>query len=114
MICYYFIMQSKTRKNISTISTNQRKKIGVVVIIIVGIYALSLLIPPVAAYSWYPIAVIKCGGAPIIARPPFFGVRTYLTPSDPGYTVSWLNRPGDFYCTEEAAQKDGYRPNKYN
>jgi len=80
--------------------------------ILVIVYIASLFVRPISAFTRYPVMVVKCGRMPIIGQPPIFGVRTYLTPGNSAYNISFLNDPDNYFCTEYDAQRAGFSPDK--
>jgi len=71
-------------------------------------YVASLFIPGINAYTAYPLALIKCGGKPVIASK--FGGYTYMIPENRYYSVSFTNDPFLYYCSPQDAERAGFRP----
>lgn len=84
----------------------RKKVVGVVAGSIVGLYVLSLFVPLVSAYSWYPIYLIKCGRQPIAASD-FAASDSYDLPSDRHYNADILTTDR-YFCTEAEAQAAWY------
>ena len=104
-------MQKKKTLNSDAIRRSPLRKIIIISIILIGIYVLSLFIRPFSAYSWYPIAVVKCGGYPVMGST-FAAGRSYTTPNNilDVYGVSYLSQPEYYFCSIEEAEKKGFRP----
>jgi hypothetical protein len=73
------------------------------IVIIFGLYVIGIMNPITGPNLRYPYYELYCGHKPILASS-FMG-KGYYTPDMLGYRVSMYST---FYCTEEAAQRDGY------
>ncbi|GAA4555206.1 hypothetical protein [Planotetraspora kaengkrachanensis] len=70
------------------------------------VYAVSLVMPIASPLARYPLHVVRCGGAPVVATD-FASARSYRTPDSSAYAVTPLD--STFFCTPEAADHAGYR-----
>lgn len=101
-------MNKSNNKTSTKKQTWSKKKItGVVAGSLIGLYVLSLFIPYFAAYSWYPIYFVKCGGQPVLASD-FAAGYTYDAPGDRYYSVFATDH---FFCSTQEAEAAGYRHN---
>ncbi|MBY8871384.1 hypothetical protein K7640_05945 [Micromonospora sp. PLK6-60] len=79
---------------------------GVLVAVLVALYALSLVTPLVSPFARYPLYLVKCGGQPVVASD-FAASYTYRAPGSDGYGVTILT--SHFFCTVAEAERAGFR-----
>lgn len=96
------------KKSIKKNSWSKKKIVGVVSGSIVGLYVLSLFVPFISPFSWYPIYFAKCGKQPVVASD-FAAGDTYDVPGDKNYNVDIFT--SRFFCTEAEAQAAWYHHN---
>ncbi len=97
-----------------TLPVRPRKRFGKRLLVVIALlYLVSLFVPLVWPYAWYPLYVLKCGHRPIIATD-FAAGMSYVTPESPRYIHSLSPFATEFFCSEAEAIENGYHKSSFN
>lgn len=72
--------------------------------VVVAAYCLTLFIPLISPFAWFPVYAVKCGGLPVVAND-FAAAYTYKIPGDTQYAVTPFTT---YFCSEDEAKRAGF------
>ncbi|MFC5290926.1 hypothetical protein ACFPM7_28080 [Actinokineospora guangxiensis] len=78
--------------------------VGIVIALVIGVLFVH---PATSLQMQYPFYWLTCGKKPVIASD---YTKAYVKPGEYDYGVSFLD--SGLYCTEEDAQREGYKPTR--
>lgn len=102
---YYSYMEKQLAKNSNVKKTKSRlNKWIVAILVFIACYSISLFVPVVRNFTYYPVKKIQCGWSQLYYGNGFFGTYRYYESNVP----STLTAPDRLFCGSAEAESEGY------